>query len=250
MAGCRRGSNRLLVDHNCLKVCILSGLTPCYEAHSPSFLAEVPQDPSAAPSSQWQPARGQPALQSWPRPALEQAGPNVPPAVGREGVKRCPASAMPPSPPSALHNRHGGNQRRGRLCHPSVLHTPCPDAASCTHGVLHTPRPDARAQGWRPGLLTAAANRGIPVSVSVAAVTEHRLGGPKDTRLFLAVWRLSLRSGCRQTPCLVRALADLQAAVFSLWAHAAEGQSSRVSSSSNEDPDPFVGLHSHGLNSP
>lgn len=59
------------------------------------------------------------------------AGPNVPPAVGREGVKRCPTSAMPPSPPSTLHNRCGGNQRRGRLCHPSVLHTLHPDAMSC-----------------------------------------------------------------------------------------------------------------------
>lgn len=161
----------------------------------------------------------------------ELAGSNMPPAAGREGVKRCPTSATPPSPPSALHNTRDGNQRRGRLCHPSVLHT----------RVLHTPHPDARAQGWCPGLLVAAVSWGISVSVNAAAVTEHRLGGPKDTRLSLAVWRLSPRSGCWQSLWLVRALADLQAAVFSLWPHAAEGASSRASFSSNDPPIPSWG---------
>lgn len=131
MVVCRGGSNRLLVDHNCLKVCILSGLTPCYEAYAPSFLAEVPRDPSAAPPSQWQRGRGQPALHSHPWPARKRAGwTKHATHSGYRGVKWCPMSAVPPTPPSALCNRHGGNQRRGRLCRP----------ASCTPRILTPPQ--------------------------------------------------------------------------------------------------------------
>ena len=167
------------------------------------------------------------------------------------GAQRQPCHR--PHPPlfttDVVETREGGGSATPASCTPCIL-TPCPAYPRVL--TLHPAHPTSwrQSSGLVPWHSHSSCKSGDPHLGQRGRCNGAQAGRPEGTRLFLAVWRLSLQSGCRQTPCLMRALADLQAAVFSLWAHAAEGQSSRVSFSSNEGPDPFVGLHSHGLNSP
>lgn len=158
---------------------------------------------------------------------------------------------------------HGARHQPHRRLHPPLFTTHVVETreeegsatpASCTPRIL-TPcpvHPTSRRQssGLVPWPSHGSCESGDLSLRQCGRCNGAQAGRPKGHTFIPCSLEAESAIRCRQSLWPARALADLQAAVFSLWPHAAEGASSRASFSSNEDPDSFVGLRSRDLNSP
>lgn len=186
----------LSLDHNSLKVCILSGPTPCYEAHTPSFLGEAPQDLSAAPSS---------PVAAWTGAACPSK-----PASACSGTSWLDQTCHLQQAEKVLH---GARHQPHRRLHPPLFTTHVVETreeegsatpASCTPRIL-TPRPAHPTSRRQSSGLVPWPSHGSCESGDLSLrqcgrcnraqagthVSTHSL----EARLSLAVWRLSPRSG-------------------------------------------------------